>query len=144
LILGGDDHPSFQQVALVDTDTGDLRDKRLTHSEAAEKFYRALAATARQVRVGMEGSGRARWFEPLLAELQFELWMGDVSEMRRKREGKQKTIGKAWQHILHLLLKADFLPIWVRTGRIGICGNYYGIDAGWCRRAPGSGINCKP
>jgi transposase len=43
------------------------------------------------VRVGMEASGHARWFERLLAELQFELWMGDASEIRRKRGRKQKT-----------------------------------------------------
>jgi hypothetical protein len=27
-----------------------------------------------QVRVGMEASGQARWFERLLSELHFELW----------------------------------------------------------------------
>jgi hypothetical protein len=28
----------------------------------------------------MEASGHARWFERLLAELQFELWIGDAAE----------------------------------------------------------------
>ena len=27
----------------------------------------------------MEASGHARWFERLLAELQFELWIGDAA-----------------------------------------------------------------
>jgi len=44
-----------------------------------------------KVRVGMEASGHARWFDRLLAELQFELWMGDASEIGRKRGRKQKT-----------------------------------------------------
>src|SRR5438874_8303954 len=29
----------------------------------------------------MEASGHARWFERLLAELQFELWIGDAAEI---------------------------------------------------------------
>jgi transposase len=39
----------------------------------------------------MEASGHARWFERQLGELQFELSMGDASEIRRKRGRKQKT-----------------------------------------------------
>src|ERR1700692_1434277 len=38
----------------------------------------------------MEASGHARWFERLLAELNFELWIGDATEIARKRERKQK------------------------------------------------------
>ena len=76
LIIGCDYRPSFQQIAFVDTESGELKEQRLAHREAAEEFYRALAATGQRVRVGMEASGHARWFERLLAELQFELWMG--------------------------------------------------------------------
>ncbi len=65
------------------------------------------------MRVGMEASGHARWFERLLAELHFELWMGDAAEIRRKRGRKQKTDRQDAQHILGLLLKDDFPPIWV-------------------------------
>jgi len=113
IIVGCDYHPSFQQIAFVDTETGELKEQRLTHREGAEEFYRALAATGQQVRVGMEASGHARWFERLLAELQFELWMGDASEIRRKRGRKQKTDRQDAQHILSLLRKDDFPPIWV-------------------------------
>jgi transposase len=65
------------------------------------------------VRVGVEAIGHARWFERLLAELQFELRMGHASEIRRKRGRKQKTDRQDAQHILGLLLKDDFPPIWV-------------------------------
>jgi hypothetical protein len=41
----------------------------LRHREEAEKFYRELAAQGVKVRVGIEASGHARWFERLLAEL---------------------------------------------------------------------------
>ena len=113
IIIGCDYHPSFQQIASVDTETGELKEQRLVHREAAEEFYRALAARGQQVRVGMEASGHARWFERLLTELQVELWMGDASEIRRKRGRKQKTDRQDAQHILSLLLKDDFPPIWV-------------------------------
>jgi transposase len=61
----------------------------------------------------MEASGQARWFERLLVELNLELWIGDATEMARKRERKQKTDRQDAQHILHLLLKDDFPQIWV-------------------------------
>ncbi len=44
-----------------------------------------------KVRVGMEASGHARWFERVLSELHFELWIGDAAEIRTKRVRKQKT-----------------------------------------------------
>jgi transposase len=115
IIVGCDYHPSFQQIAFVDTESGELKEQRLAHREGAEEFYRALAATGQQVRVGMEASGHARWFERLLAELQLELWMGDASEIGRKRGRKQKTDRQDAQHILSLLLKNDFPPIWVAS-----------------------------
>ena len=91
IIIGVDFHPEFQQIASVDTDTGDFQEKRLAHPEEAEKCYRSLAAQGVKVRVGMEASGHARWFERLLAELQFELWIGDAAKIRTKRVRKQKT-----------------------------------------------------
>jgi hypothetical protein len=54
----------------------------LEHREEAEKVYRDLGAQGAKVRVGMEASGHARWFERLLSELQFELWIGDAAEIR--------------------------------------------------------------
>ncbi len=113
MIIGCDYHPAFQQIAFVDTDTGELQERRLQHREEAEKFYRDLAAQGMKVRVGMEASGQARWFERLLAELNFELWIGDAAEIRTKRVRKQKTDRQDAQLILKLMLKDDFPRIWV-------------------------------
>ena len=33
LIIGCDYHPSFQQIALVDTETGEMQERRLQHRE---------------------------------------------------------------------------------------------------------------
>jgi hypothetical protein len=91
LIMGCDYHPGFQQIAYVDTETGEVQERRLGHQEEAEKFYRDLATRGVQVRVGMEASGHARWFERLLGELKFELWMGDAAKIKAKRVRKQRT-----------------------------------------------------
>ncbi len=114
IIVGCDYHPSFQQIAFVDTDTGELNEQRLEHRESAEAFYRELASRGEKVRVGMEASGHSRWFERLLAELGIELWLGDAAVIRAKRgRRKPKTDRQDAQHILHLLLKDDFPKIWV-------------------------------
>jgi hypothetical protein len=55
IIIGVDFHPEFQQIAWVDTDTGEFQEKRLAHRDEAEDFYRALAG--HKVRLGMEASG---------------------------------------------------------------------------------------
>src|SRR3989442_2557115 len=111
IMIGIDFHPEFQQIASVDTETGEFQEKRLAHREDAETFYRALAG--QKVRVGMEASGHARWFERLLAELQFEVWIGDAAEIQSKRVRKQKTDRQDAQLILRLMLKDDFPQIWV-------------------------------
>ncbi len=113
IIIGVDFHPEFQQIAWVDTETGELQERRLQHREEGENFYRELAGRTVQVRVGMEASGHARWFERLMGELQFELWIGDAAEIRTKRVRKQKTDRQDAQLILKLMLKDDFPRIWV-------------------------------
>ena len=113
IIIGADYHPGFQQIAFVDTDSGEFQERRLQHPEEAEKFYRDLAAEGMQVRVGMEASGQARWFERLLSELHFELWIGDAAKIRTKRVRKQKTDRQDAQLILQLLLEDRFPKIWV-------------------------------
>ena len=116
MIIGCDYHPGFQQIGFVDTETGDYGEQRLQHSEGAEKFYRDLASQGKKVRVGMEASGHARWFERVLAELSFELWIGDAAEIRAKRVRKQKTDRQDAQHILQLLMENRFPKIWVPSG----------------------------
>jgi transposase len=113
IIIGCDYHPGFQQIAFVDIETGDCGEQRLQHREEAEKFYRDLAGQGKAVRVGMEASGHARWFERLLAELNFELWIGDAAEIRTKRVRKQKTDRQDAELILKLMLEDRFPQIWV-------------------------------
>jgi transposase len=39
IIIGCDYHPGFQQIACVNTETGELNERRLSHREEAEQFY---------------------------------------------------------------------------------------------------------
>ena len=87
----------------MDTEGGELQERRLKHRDEAEHFYRDLAAAGKRVRVGMEASGHAGWFERLLAELNIELWMGDAAKIAAKRVRKQKTDRRDAQHILTLM-----------------------------------------
>ena len=113
LIIGCDYHPGFKQIALVHTETGELGERRLLHCEEAEQFYRELKQQNVAVRVGMEASGHARWFERLLRDLQFELWIGDAAEIRTKRVRKQKTDRQDAQLLLRLMIEERFPRIWV-------------------------------
>jgi len=103
----------MQQIARVDTGTGECGERRLTHRAEAEQFYRELKGN--QVRVGIEASGHSRWFERWLAELKFELWIGDPAQIRAKRVRKQRNDRFDAQHILKLMLEGNFPRIWVPT-----------------------------
>ena len=67
LIIWCDYHPGFQQIAFVNTETGELEERRLAHREEAEQFYGELKEENLSARVGMEASGHSRWFEHLLS-----------------------------------------------------------------------------
>jgi transposase len=115
LIIGCDYHPSVQQIAWVDTESGECGELRLKHMEAAEQFYRELKTKAVSVRVGIEATGHSRWFERLLGELNYELWVGDPAQIRAKRVRKQKNDRFDAQHILKMMLENNFPRIWVPT-----------------------------
>ena len=92
MLIGVDYHPSFQTIAFFVEETGECGEQELNHSDGqAEKFYRDLKQRGICVRVGMEATGYARWFERMLADLGFELWIGDPAEIKARRVKKQKT-----------------------------------------------------
>ena len=87
--IGVDYHPSFQQIAFLVEETGEYSERRQNHSDGeAEKFYRDLQLQGAYVRVGMEATGYSRWFERLLAELGFEVCIGDP---RRSKPGASRS-----------------------------------------------------
>ena len=131
LIIGVDYHPSMQQIAWVDTETGECGERRLAHCAEAEQFYRQLKQKGVSVRVGMEATGHSRWFERLLAELNFELWVGDPAQIRAKQVRKQKNDRRDASHILKLMLEETFHASGFPRRRTGIYGNWSGTGIAW-------------
>jgi transposase len=114
MLIGVDYHPSFQTIAFFVQETGECGEQELNHSDGkAERFYRDLKERGICVRVGMEATGYARWFERLLAELGFELWIGDPAEIKAKRVRKPKTDKEDARLLLKLMLEDRFPKIWV-------------------------------
>jgi len=60
LILGGDYHPGFQQIVFVDTETGELEERRLTHGEEAEQFIKNSSSETKpskiEIHLNMRGT----------------------------------------------------------------------------------------
>ncbi len=111
-IIGSDYHAGFQQVALFNTETKDTGCLRLEHKDGtAERFYRSLAGE--QVLVGIESTGGTRWLERLLAELGFQLLIGDAARIRAAAAHKQKTDRKDAELLLQLLVEKRFPKIWM-------------------------------
>src|ERR1700674_4388748 len=109
-IVGCDLHTRYQQIAMLDEETGELVERRLEHeSGEARAFYAALSAA---VRVGIEATGHTRWFERMLGELGHELWIGDAAQIRASMVRKQKTDARDAAHLLDLLLSDRFPRIW--------------------------------
>jgi transposase len=114
MIIGVDYHPSFQQVAFLIEETGEYQEQRLNHEGGeAERFYRDLKRKGIRVRVGMEATGYSRWFERLIVELDFELWIGDPAEIAAQRVKKRKTDREDARLLLKLMREDRFPKIWV-------------------------------
>jgi transposase len=96
LIIECDFHTPFQQIAMVDTTSGEITERR-----EARAFYVALPGPAR---VGMEATIATQWFETMLSEYGHELWFGHAAEIRAAMVRKQKTDTRDALHILDLLL----------------------------------------
>jgi transposase len=114
MLIGVDYHPSFEQIAFFVEETGEYGERQLNHSEGeVERFYRDLQQRGIHVRVGMEATGYARWFERLLAALGVELWIGDPAEIKTKRVKKQKTDRNDARLLRRLMLENNFPQIWI-------------------------------
>src|SRR6516162_2530235 len=137
-IIGVDYHPSVQQIAYVNTDTGECGERRLSHSEGeAEKFYRELKAEGCRVRVGMEATGHARWFKRLLRN-----WASSCGSGIRRRSRPSGCASRrrtAWMPhcCCNCCWRMAFLGCGYPVRKIEICVSCCGIGIGWCRCARG-------
>jgi len=110
-IIGCDFHPSWQNISCLDTETGEVVEKKLVHAtEDAHRFYRELPAPAL---VGIEATGNSQWFVEMVRECGHEVWVGDAAAIRASYVRKQKTDKRDAAHILKLLVEERFPKIWM-------------------------------
>jgi len=114
IVIGCDFHPSFERIAMVDTRTGELIRKTLTHADdEARRFYQSLRG--QKIVVGIESCGNTGWFEQMLAEMGHELWIGDAARIRAMAVRDQKTDDRDALLIQDLMVIGRFPAIWVPT-----------------------------
>ena len=72
ILVGCDLHSRTQQVAVLDTRTGELVEQELAHEgDAVERFYRALPPP---VTIGIETTRYTQWFHALMHQLGHTPW----------------------------------------------------------------------
>ena len=88
-LVGCDLHSRKQQVAALDTTTGEVLEQELVHEgDAVERFYRALRPP---VTIGIEATGYTRWFQTLMHRLGHTVLVGEAAKIRAMVVRKTKT-----------------------------------------------------
>ena len=110
MIIGCDYHPSWQQIAWFDPETGEIGERKLVHAGGeAKSFYESLAEP---VLVGIEATGNSQWFVEMVEDLGHVVWIGDAAQIRASYVRKQKTDRRDAGHILRLLMENRFPQLW--------------------------------
>jgi len=106
--IGVDFHARQQTLSYLTTEEGEIRREQLEHGQPDEvrKFYRQFAG--QEVIVGFEASGYAAWFEELLEELGYQIWIGHATAIRSFARRRQKNDRRDADLILDLLVRGDF------------------------------------
>ena len=115
--IGVDFHARQQTISYLTTEDGEMKRTVLRHEDLKEvrAFYEQFAG--QHVLVGFESSGYAAWFEELLEELKYEIWIGHATYIRQAARRRQKNDRRDADLILELLYKGDFPRIHRYTRR---------------------------
>jgi transposase len=106
--IGVDFHARQQTISYLTTETGEIQQLVLLHDDRVNvrSFYEQFAGA--RVVVGFEASGYASWFEELLEELGYEVWIGHATYIRQFAKRRQKNDRRDADLILELLQTGDF------------------------------------
>jgi transposase len=106
--IGVDFHARQQTISYLTTEGGEIAELVLGHEDPAKVrvFYEQFSG--QRVVVGFESSGYAAWFEELLEELGYEIWIGHATYIRQFAKRRQKNDRRDAALILELLLSGDF------------------------------------
>src|ERR1700730_14385343 len=112
-IIGCDLHTRQQTIAMLDTTTGEVVEKTLTHEgNNVREFYSKLP---RPVRVGIEATGSMQWFLNLMEELGIECLVGHPAQIRAAAPRKQKNDRRDAELILKMLVAGHCSAEWLTT-----------------------------
>lgn len=115
MIIGCDFHPSWQQVAWVDTETGETGEEKLVHERGeAARFYQRLPGPAL---IGMESTGNCEWFLEMATAAGHDVWVGDAAKIRASDVRRQKHDRRDAALLLQLLLEGRFPRIWTPSSQ---------------------------
>lgn len=110
-LVGCDLHSRKQQVAVLDTTTGEILEQELVHDgDAVERFYRSLRPP---VTIGIETTGYTQWFHTLMHRLGHSVLVGEASKIRAMVVRKTKTDRRDARHLLDLLQHDRFPSVWI-------------------------------
>ena len=113
-LVGCDLHSRKQQVAVLDTTTGEVVEQELVHDgDAVEQFYRALRPP---VTIGIETTGYTQWFHALMHRLGHTVVVGEAAKIRAMVVRKIKTDRRDARHLLDLLKHDRFPAVWIPDG----------------------------
>jgi transposase len=109
-IIGCDLHGRQQTLAMLDTATGEVVNRVLTHEgDSVREFYSALPGP---VRVGIEATGSMKWFLHLMEELGIDCQVGHPVTIRAAEPRRQKHDQRDAELLLKLLVENRFPSIW--------------------------------
>jgi hypothetical protein len=129
MIIGCDLHTRYQQIAMLDTETGELVERRLEHENGeARTFYAALRG---RVRVGIETTGHTHWFEAC-----WRSWATSCGWEVRRRFGPQWCASRRRMRAMRRICWKCCAPTaFLRSGgprqRSGIYDNWSGTGRRW-------------
>jgi transposase len=114
-IVGCDLHARQQSVAMLDTDTGELIERKLEHEGGQlREFYTALQGP---VVVGIEATGAMQWFVELLEELGIECQVGHPAKIRAADTRHQKHDRRDAQLLMQLMVEKRFPQLWIPSSQ---------------------------
>jgi len=107
IYIGVDFHARQQTICYLKTETGELVISELKHQhkEQVRAFYQQFQAP---VIVGLEASGYSPWFEAMLEQLGYEVWLGHATEIRRRARWRQKNDRRDAELIWDLMVHDEF------------------------------------
>ena len=112
IVIGCDVHSRFQQVAVMEMETGELlQEQRLEHEgDRVRSFYQSWGEP---VTVAIEATGYTLWFAQLLEELGHRLVAGDAARLRAMEPRRQKTDRRDALHLASVFAAGRYPAIWM-------------------------------